>query len=258
MADLLPQWRSSKSIDYSAILNAYQKVLYWLPRIQFEGHFGLDYAFCFRDQVLNYKVFIRDTEYFKRCFWSVFAGHYPVSDGINQDLENLVVHLEEVERKTFVYYDFQSRNIMWKDQEPFFIDYQMGCRGAIHYDLASLLYASASGLNDELRNLLIDFYLEELNPRLRLSRTEFFKDFYHFVLIRRLRSLGTYGFLSAKKGKLRFLEGVPKTIHEIFELLDNRIELKSFHYLKSLFNDWKQDENLCRVSSLYQKIEGSP
>lgn len=257
LADLLRKWNHAESVDTAVILNAYQKVLYWLPRIQFEGHQGLDYTFCFRNQELNQAVFAWDIDYFKRCFWQVFAGDYPIRGAVIQDLEALIQHLEKVERQTFVYSDFQSRNIMWKEELPYFIDYQMGCRGAVHYDIATLLYASASGLNDELRKPLIEMYLQELKPWLKLSHAQFFHDFYHFVLIRRLRSLGTYGYLSQQKGKLHFLEAIPKTIHEIYDLLDHRLASQSLSHLKALFYEWKQDESLCQVSSLYEKIEGS-
>lgn len=256
LADLLQQWKQGIPIKRRAILKAYQKVLHWLPKIQIQGHQGLDYTFCFREATLDLSVFQADIEYFKNYFWKLFAESYPFYDAVMQELEELTVQLSKVERGALVLRDFQPRNIMWRHEEPYFIDYQMGCQGAVHYDLASLLYASASGLNEELRDLLINVYLQELQPCLSFSKVQFLKDFYCFVLIRRLRSLGTYGFLSSQKGKLYFLEAIPATIQEIYGLLESKPSLQSFFHLKAMFHDWKQNDNLCQISSLYDKIRG--
>ena len=253
-ADCLGQWSRTEPVDTTAILNAYQKVLYWLPRIQFEGDQGLDYTFCFRDHELDRSVFQWDVTYFKQSFWKLFASHYPFDDAVDQDLEALIQYVGNVERQVLVVRDFQPRNIMWREGEPYFIDYQMGCRGAIHYDIATLLYAFTSGLDDQLRESLIDTYLRELRPWLPLSPVQFLNDFYHFVLIRRLRSLGTYGFLASQRGKPHFLKAVPRTIQEIDDLLDHRHALSSLSHLKALFSQWKQDERLSQVSALYHQL----
>ncbi|MBF0289790.1 MAG: phosphotransferase [SAR324 cluster bacterium] len=257
LADLLSEWNNPDAVHTSLILQAYQKVLYWLPRIQVEAQQGLDYKFCYREKELNVAVFEWDINYFKEYFWKLFAVDYLLTDSIEDELSQLICLLDRVERKALVLRDFQSRNIMWKRDEPYFIDYQMGCRGPIHYDLASLLYASRSGLNDALRPLLIEAYLMELKPWIQMSQNQFLNDFYNFVLIRRLRSLGSYGFLSSQNQKLYFLDAVPTTIMEIHDLFDNQPSLRQYKNLKELFYKWREDENLSNTSSLYAKIKAS-
>lgn len=253
LADTVRHWQTLPE-SQPAVLNAYSQVLHWLPKIQFVGHRGLDYSFCFREANLNGAVFQADLDYFKNAFWHLFAESYPVENQVWNELQALAKQLERVERAGLVLRDFQARNIMWREGAPCFIDYQMGCRGAIHYDLASLLYASAAGLDETLRRSLIEIYLQELQPWLPMTQGDFLQDFYPFVLIRRLRSLGTYGFLAAQKGKRHFLEAIPRTIHEIHDLLESQPALQSFAHLKALFHRWKSDEALCQVSSLYQKL----
>ena len=240
MADLLRDWNESNPVNTAAIMDAYQKVLCWLPRIQFEGHQGLDYSFCLRGSELDRSIFTWDLEYFRQSFWQQFVPQYPLSNTILEELGHLIDCLDAVERQVLILRDFQPRNIMWKEESPYFIDYQMGCRGSIHYDLACLLYASSSALDEKQRDFLISVYLQELKPWLLLSKAQFLQHFYHFVLLRRLRSLGTYGFLSSQKNKYHFRKAIPQTIHEIHHLLQHQPPLSAFSHLKSLFCEWTQ------------------
>ncbi len=257
MADLLRLWNEADPANSAAILEAYQKVLYWLPRIQFEGHQGLDYSFCCRESVLDRSVFAWDLEYFQQFFWKQYIPQYPSSDAILKELGHLIEYLEAVERQVLVVRDFQPRNIMWKEETPYFIDYQMACRGALHYDVACLLYASSSALDEQQRDTLISVYLQELQPWRLLSKAQFLQHFYHFALLRRLRSLGTYGYLSSQKSKYQFLKAIPQTIREIHDLLLRQPTLNDFSHLKALFSEWTQDCNLSQpslfIKSLYKK-----
>lgn len=238
MADLLRQWNDTNPVNTSGILNAYRRVINWLPRIQFEGNQGLDYSFCFQGSELNRSVFTWDLEYFQQFFCQQFVPQSSLNNTILKELELLVAYLDGVERQVLVLRDFQPRNIMWKKESPYFIDYQMGCRGAIHYDLACLLYASSSGLDEPQRDFLIDIYLQELNPWLYISKAQFLKHFYHFVLLRRLRSLGTYGFLSSRKNKFHFRNAIPPTIRAIHLLLQRQPTLSAFSHLRAFFSEW--------------------
>ena len=58
---------------------------------------------------------------------------------------------------------------MLRDGQPFFLDYQGGRKGALQYDIASLLYDAKADLPPELRQQLLDHYLEHA---CRLHRSE--------------------------------------------------------------------------------------
>ena len=256
LADLISNWDLNSQTDKKAIQSAYEKTLYWLPKIQFDGNQGLDYAsFCTVNAVLDLKAFQEDLLYFQKSFWHVFAESYPMTSELEKELGQLAQRVADVEQNAFVYRDFQSRNIMWKEDQPYFIDYQSGCYGAIHYDLATLLYASKAGVDDELRAVLIDSYLDALSYKMKPDRDEFIDDLYHFVLIRRLRSLGTYGHLSSQKGKLYFLDAIPKTIREIAHLLKHHPALSSWNALRIMFQHWEQDPHLCSKEWLHSHVE---
>ena len=51
---------------------------------------------------------------------------------------------------------------MLRDGQPYFLDYQGGRKGALQYDVASLLYDAKADLPPELRQQLLDHYLDTL------------------------------------------------------------------------------------------------
>ena len=108
-----------------------------------------------------------------------------------------------------MYRDFQSRNIMLRDGQPFFLDYQGGRKGALQYDIASLLYDAKADLPPELRQQLLDLYIEQLGDFVKIEREEFLHYFYAYVYVRILQALGAYGFRGFYERKAHFLQSVP-------------------------------------------------
>jgi aminoglycoside/choline kinase family phosphotransferase len=123
---------------------------------------------------------------------------------------------------------------MWLQETPWFIDYQSAYLGTPYYDLASLLFASKSGLDDNARESLLSYFYEIAG--IAIGFEEYRSYFFLFVLIRRLRSLGTYGFLATVKGKTGFLNKVGPTLAELQFLLTEKAELKGFHQTLNLVN----------------------
>jgi len=255
LADWLSEHPVENPDNTEKILKAYQDVLRHLPQLHFEGHQGLDYSFCHASQTLDTPMFETDIYYFQTHFWNYFVSEYTVNSELNQELQALTERVGSVKRQGFVSRDFQSRNIMWRNEQPVFIDYQSGGYGALHYDLATLLYASRSGINEPLRQKLIEFSLKEWACWKEFSPDQFVEDLYQFVLIRRLRSLGTYGCLPVQNGKMYFLDSIPSTLLQIADLLENKPALSSWQALGELFSRWKEDERLCSKTWLYDQVQ---
>jgi len=136
----------------------------------------------------------------------------------------------------FMYRDFQSRNIMVRDSEILFIDYQGGRRGALQYDIASLLYDAKANIPEEAREQLLDLYLEEVERYLPGQRSEFMRFYPGFILIRILQALGAYGFRGYYEKKSHFLQSIPFAISNLRNLRDLWIKDEFGISLPTLFS----------------------
>jgi hypothetical protein len=149
----------------------------------------------------------------------------------------------------FLYRDFQSRNIMLRDGQPFFVDYQGGRKGALQYDIASLLYDSKADLPPALRRQLLDHYLDSVGSYLKLDRGAFMEHYYAYVYVRLMQALGAYGFRGFYERKTHFLQSVPYALKNLRWLLHNAqlpIELPT---LMSAFHNMLGSEKLQSVAS---------
>ena len=120
---------------------------------------------------------------------------------------------------TFLYRDFQARNVMVKDGQPYLIDFQGGRKGPIYYDVASFLWQAKANYSPALRQELLDSYLTALQPYQTISKEKFSANLRHFVLFRTLQVLGAYGFRGYFEKKQHFLQSVPFAVANLRELL---------------------------------------
>ena len=115
--------------------------------------------------------------------------------------------------------DFQSRNIMIRDEQPYFIDYQGGMKGAPQYDVASMLWQARANLPEEWKNDLLEDYMNSFEKTIgkKLDRTIFRSQFNGYVLIRLLQVLGAYGFRGLFERKAQFLTSIPLALRNLKE-----------------------------------------
>jgi aminoglycoside/choline kinase family phosphotransferase len=200
------------------VLPIYDRVLEQLVRFQVDGGAAIDFSAAYPVAEFDRRGIMWDLNYFKYDFLKLAAIPFHETR-LEADFERLSAFLLGAERRYFLYRDFQPRNIMVRDGEPWFIDYQGGRRGALQYDLASLLYSSKSAMPSTVRERLVDRYLAALEPRVRVDRDAFIEQYRGFVLVRILQLLGAYGFRGYFERKAHFLESVPHAIANIEELL---------------------------------------
>jgi len=140
---------------------------------------------------------------------------------LEDDFAELTEFLLNADQEYFLYRDFQSRNIMLRGGETFFVDYQGGRRGALQYDPASILFDSKADLPPEVRQQLLDYYLDHLAGFISLDRGVFMRHYYAYVYVRLLQALGAYGFRGFYERKLLFLQSVPYALKNVRWLLHN-------------------------------------
>jgi len=202
------------------VVDAYRKVVAILPRFQVEAGRDLNYKFCYPRAVFDRQSITWDLNYFKYYFLRL-AGIPFNEQELENDFGRLTKFLLTADHDYFLYRDFQSRNIMLRDGQPFFIDYQGGRKGALQYDIASLLYDAKADLPPELRQHLLDRYLEVLAAFIDLKRDAFMYTYYAYVYVRILQAMGAYGFRGFYERKPHFLQSVPYALGNIRWLLHN-------------------------------------
>ena len=202
------------------VVDVYHKVTAILPRFQVEAGRDLDYGVCYPRDSFDRQSMTWDLNYFKYHFLKL-AGIGFNEQALEDDFDRLTDFLLEADRDYFLYRDFQSRNIMIRDGNPFFVDYQGGRKGALQYDIASLLYDAKANLPEPLRGRFLDCYLDALSELIELDRTAFMRHYYAYAYIRIMQALGAYGFRGFFERKPLFLESVPYALKNIRWLLDN-------------------------------------
>jgi len=211
--------RSGESINAQAV-DAYRKVVAVLPRFQVEAGRDLNYRICYPRGSFDRQSIAWDLNYFKYYFLRL-AGIAFNEQALEDDFGRLTKFLLGAPREYFLYRDFQSRNIMLRDGSPFFLDYQGGRKGALQYDIASLLYDAKADLPPSLREQLLNHYLDTLAGFVALDRDVFLQHYYAYVYIRIMQALGAYGFRGFYERKAHFLQSVPYALKNVRWLLHN-------------------------------------
>lgn len=202
------------------VVEAYRKAVAVLPRFQVEAGRDLDYSVCYPRDSFDRQSITWDLNYFKYYFLRL-AGISFHEQSLENDFQKLADFLLTAHRDYFLYRDFQSRNIMLREGEPYFLDYQGGRRGALQYDIASLLFDSKADLPPALRADLLEHYLQALATHIDLDRAEFMRHYYGYAYIRLMQAMGAYGFRGYYERKPHFLQSVPYAVKNLKWLLQN-------------------------------------
>src|SRR3981189_2184087 len=244
--EFLSKNRTGESIA-PQVVEAYRRVVAVLPRFQVEAGGDLNYAVCYPNPSFDRQSIAWDLNYFKYYFLRL-AGIPFNEQALEDDFSRLTEFLLSAPRDYFLYRDFQSRNILLRNGDPFFVDYQGGRKGALQYDIASLLYDAKADLPPDLRQQLLDHYLDRLSSFIKLDRAAFMQHFYPYVYIRIMQALGAYGFRGLYERKAHFLQSVPYALKNIRWLLHNAklpIELPT---LLNAFQNMLGSEKLLRLA----------
>src|SRR5712691_4539029 len=215
--EFLSKNRAGENIAPPAV-EAYRKVVAVLPRFQIEAGRDLNYKVCYPCASFDHQSIAWDLNYFKYYFLRL-AGIPFNEQELEDDFGRLTKFLLSAGRDYFLYRDFQSRNVMLRDGRPFFLDYQGGRRGALQYDIASLLYDAKADLPPEFRQQLLDHYLDRLAGFIELEREVFMQHYYGYVYVRIMQALGAYGFRGFYERKAHFLQSVPYALKNLRWLL---------------------------------------
>lgn len=209
------------------------KTIRLLPDIQFAGATGMDFKYCYPAEEFDIRSILWDLNYFKYCFLKATGLEFQ-EDKLEDDFQAMAEVLMRSKSSTFMYRDFQSRNVMVKDGEPWFIDFQGGRKGPYYYDVASFLWQAKANFPDSLRNELIGEYITSMSKYAPVDEQYFRQQLRHFVLFRTLQVLGAYGFRGYFEKKPHFMQSVPYAIANLRELI--REDYVEYPYLNELLH----------------------
>ena len=217
---LLQKERGTAPQIPDAAAAVYAQSVRLLARIQIEAGRGLDYRLCYPHGAFDRRSMSWDLNYFKYYFLKLARVPFH-EQRIEDDFDALITFLLKAPADFFLYRDFQSRNIMVRDGKPWFIDYQGGRRGALPYDLASLLLDAKADLPFEFRDRLKTQYLDAASALTPIDRDRFEEFYRGFSLIRILQAMGAYGYRGFFERKAHFLQSVPYAIRNLERLLED-------------------------------------
>lgn len=209
------------------------KTIRLLPDIQFAGAVGLDFNVCYPSAHFDVRSIMWDLNYFKYCFLKATGIDFD-EEALEDDFQAMSEVLMRSQSSTFMYRDFQSRNVMLVDGNPWLIDFQGGRKGPFYYDVASFLWQAKAGFPQSLREELIGHYIEALRKYKPVDESYFYEQLRHFVLFRTLQVLGAYGFRGYFEKKPHFMQSVPFAIANLRELL--RKPYPEYPYLSELLH----------------------
>jgi len=204
-----------------------------LPRFQFEGAKSLDFSQCYPQPSFNRRTVLWDLNYFKYSFLKLTGVEFR-EDLLENDFETLATALLSEESDTFMYRDFQSRNVMVKEDKPYFIDFQGGRRGPIYYDVASFTGQAKANFPTGVKDELIRAYLDALKPYRDISEELFCEKLWLFSFFRTLQVLGAYGFRGYIEQKSHFVQSIPFAIKQLRALLPT---ITQTPYLAAVLNE---------------------
>ena len=210
-----------------------------LAHMQIEGARDFDWSMCFPIPAMDERSIRWDLNYFKYCFLKGTKIDFS-EPKLEDDFDRMVSVLLAQPSDSFLYRDFQSRNVMVKDGQPYFIDFQGGRRGPTQYDVASFLWQAKANFAPAFREELIGEYLDELEQLLPegFSRSDWKAALPHFVLFRTLQVLGAYGYRGYFERKPHFLESIPMALKNLSELFAAHGELQTqYPYIYAISND---------------------
>lgn len=246
LLQLLEKEEHQKGIT-PVIRQAYKNAIEWLVRFQVSGTLGFDYSVCYPRAAFDAQSMAWDMNYFKYYFLR-FSGIGFDEQLLEEDFRNFGSYLLETDTHYFLYRDFQSRNIMLRGEDTYFIDYQGGRKGALQYDIASILFEAKTALPEAFREEMLEWYIEKTQAFVPVNQASFKRYYYGYALIRTMQAMGAYGYRGIFEKKPLFLESIPPALAHLRWLLEKAPWPKGLNELRGACERLAASDRLVKMA----------
>lgn len=251
--DFLNRKRAEVGIFPGSAIEAYKKALDFLPKFQIIASKDLDYSVCYPRHAFDKQSMMWDLSYFKYYFLKL--AKIPFDEQLLEDeFHRFADFLLTADSGYFLYRDFQSKNIMLVDRQPYFIDYQGGRKGALQYDVASILYDSKANIPADIKDILLDYYIEKLSGYLNFDRKEWLNYYRGFVLIRLMQAMGAYGFRGFYERRTQFLKSIPYALKQLENIIEHGLFPGGFPYLQEVLSSLTESKELLKYRRRFKTL----
>ena len=223
LGDLHLQALVTASKDHNKIVTFYRQVIDQLILLSMAGYQNFDPKWTFQTEYYDQKLILeKECRYFMEAFINATMEMDASYQDLKVEFETLADMTIEHAVTGLIHRDCQSRNIMWYNNQSYFIDFQGARIGPIQYDLASLLIDPYVSLDQNMQDQLLDYYDQKIAARAPKWRGKWQMGYTCCRLTRNLQILGAFGYLSRVKGKPFFAGFIPKAVETLKKSLNTQ------------------------------------
>jgi aminoglycoside/choline kinase family phosphotransferase len=234
----------------------FKKSIHHLAHFHWAAGKEIDYSLCFAANAFDRSQILSDLLYFKYYFADLLKIQYN-KPALLEELEEWSKSLSSFRPQTFMYRDFQSRNIQVVGKEVSFIDYQGGMLGLPQYDLASLLWQARAQLPNDWKNELVNYYFDSLKtlPEIpSFNEMEFRKVYLDCVLLRILQTLGAYGFRGLLERKPHFIKSIKPALQQLKQFLETFGHIPAYSEIRRVLEQLVKPEITSQFDGLDEEL----
>ncbi len=199
-----------------ALIHLYKSVIDQLIKLSLRGGDNFHPAWTYQTAHYDQELIVdKECRYFQEAFIRGYLGLRTRFEDLAADFASLSQKALQYSNTGFMHRDMQSRNIMIKNHQVYFIDFQGGRLGPIQYDLASLLIDPYVALPDTIQARLLDYCIDALAAMIAVEPAKFRRCFNYCSLTRNLQILGAFAYLSRVRGKHYFEDYIPAALQTL-------------------------------------------
>jgi len=200
----------------------YKQVIDRLVKLATTGYEGFQSNWTYLTASYDKELIIKqECHYFTRSFLVDYLGMADMQATLETEFDTIADMTLAFAIDGLMHRDMQSRNIMIKDNHPYFIDFQGARTGPIQYDLAALLIDPYTALKQSMQDDLADYYKQKLAGKMNFDERRFNTGYACCCVTRNLQMLGAFGYLTVKKNKSQFKAYIPLAVSGLLKRINH-------------------------------------